>query len=72
MRRLRCFSVTLAVALIAAGTTQAQVFEFNFLLEGAQEVPPNDTNAAGVVSLFEYDMATRTFDLVLRQPSNDG
>ena len=63
MGRFRCFSVALAVALFATGTAQAQVFEFNFPLEGTQEVPPNDTNAAGVVSLFEYDMATQTFDL---------
>ena len=63
MRRFCCFSVTLAVALIVAGTTQAEVFEFNFPLVGAQEVPPNDTNAAGVVSLFAYDTATQTFDL---------
>ena len=63
MKRFRCFSVALAVALIASGTTQAEVLEFNFPLEGAQEVPPNDTNAAGVVSLFAYDTATQTFDL---------
>ena len=63
MRRFRSFAVALAVALVVAGSTQADVFEFNFNLEGSQEVPPNDSNAAGLVTLFQYDTATQTFDL---------
>ena len=39
--------------------------EFNFTLDGSQEVPPNGSNASGAAQLL-YDPATQRFDLDLQ------
>jgi hypothetical protein len=59
---------TLAAAsalLCAAGLAQADLIVFNFPLTPQQEVPPNNSNAAGAASLV-YDTVTQTFDLDLQ------
>jgi hypothetical protein len=40
----------------------ADILEFNFVLQPQQEVPPNNSNAAGSAQLL-YDTATQTYDL---------
>ena len=37
---------------VAAGTAQAQTLHFNFIIEGAQEVPPVNTPGIGVGDVF--------------------
>lgn len=56
-RGLAVFALSSMVA--AAG---ADILEFNFALTPGQEVPPNNSNAAGAAQLL-YDTDTQTYDL---------
>lgn len=51
----------LAVASTAA-VAQADLLPFNFAITPQQEVPPNNTNAAGAAQLL-YDTVAQTFNL---------
>jgi hypothetical protein len=48
-------------ALVLAATASADLIPFNFVVQPQQEVPPNNTNAAGSAQLL-YDTVAHTFD----------
>lgn len=50
-----------AGALALAAIASADIIPFNFVVQPSQEVPPNNTNAAGAAQLL-YDTDTDTFD----------
>jgi len=52
------------VALLAAASARADIIEVNFALTPQQEVPANNSNAAGAAQLL-YDTVTQTYDLDL-------
>jgi hypothetical protein len=53
-----------AAAAVAASGAAASAQQFNFPLTGAQQVPANNSNAAGAAQLL-YDSGSETFDLDL-------
>ncbi len=63
MRVIQSFLIVSIIGLAGATTALGETFEFNFVLEGLQEDPPNNSNASGAASLFMYDTDTQTFDL---------
>ena len=60
---LRSIVAVLLLAL-AAATVRGEILEFNFTLDGSQEVPPVVENSAGAAQLL-YDTDTQMFDLDL-------
>lgn len=50
--RIHTGAIGIVGLLVAAGTAQAQTLHFNFVIEGAQEVPPVNTGGVGVGDVF--------------------
>ena len=65
MNRARFRVGILALSMLAIFASTASGQEFNFVLDGSQEVPPNSSNAAGAAQLL-YDPGTQHFDLDLQ------
>lgn len=53
---------TLAATVVAVACAAANAQPFNFVVQPQQEVPPNNTNAAGSAQLL-YNDAANTFNL---------
>lgn len=56
------YRAVFAFAVVGMCGAAASAQPFNFVVEPQQEVPPNNTNAAGAAQLL-YDDAANTFDL---------
>lgn len=65
MNRPRFGVRIVALSVLALFVSTASGQEFNFVLDGSQEVPPNGSNAAGAAQLL-YDPGTQHFDLDLQ------
>lgn len=65
MNRLGFGVKTAAFAMLVLFASTANGQEFNFVLDGSQAVPPNNSNASGAAQLL-YDAGTQRFDLDLQ------
>jgi len=63
MRNVHVAALGIALSL-AAAVQASEIIIFNFALTGAQEVPPNNSNAVGAARL-EYYTETKRFDIDL-------